>query len=131
MLGTVLLTGFLSVSALQVAAAAPATVLQYSNPAARLTESQKVTQLINYIRNLEGAAFIRNGTEYTCKAAADHLQAKWRKHRTRVRTAGNFIEALASASGMTGEPYLIRFPDGTVVETKQVLLQELKRLEQL
>ncbi|GAB3537419.1 hypothetical protein GCM10027443_30360 [Pontibacter brevis] len=127
MLGTAFLAALLLV---QEDPKTTATGTSYSNSDAMLTEAQKVERLILFIRGLEGAIFIRNGSEHNCQQAADHLQAKWRKHMSKIRTARDFIEALASASGITGEPYKIRFPDGTVVGTKEVLMQELRRLEQ-
>lgn len=98
---------------------------------AGLTESQKVERLIQFVRGMKGATFIRNGSEHTCKEAADHLQSKWEKHKNQVKSAENFIEEIASRSGMTGQDYLIRFADGTEVTTNEVLTKELKRLEQL
>ncbi|GAB3201673.1 hypothetical protein ABID22_001414 [Pontibacter aydingkolensis] len=98
---------------------------------AGLTEVEKVDRLIQFVRGLEGATFIRNGSEHTCKQAADHLQAKWLKHKDKISSAREFIELLASKSGFSGEPYKIRFKDGTVQTTGFVLSQELKRLENL
>lgn len=125
MLGMALMAGLLSVGAATPAAVAPGSSLDDA-----LSESQKVDSLLQFIRGLEGAIFIRNGAEHGCGEAANHLQAKWKKHKGEIRTAEEFIESLASASGMTGEAYKIRFPDGTTVTTKEVLMQELKRLEQ-
>ena len=92
-----------------------------------LSEEQKVDRLITYIRTLEGATFIRNSSEYKPEQAASHLQSKWRKHSSRVKTAEGFIMQLASESS-SGTPYTIRFKDGTVHTTREVLLQELQRI---
>ncbi len=97
---------------------------------ASLSESQKVQQLINCVRNMKEATFIRNGSSYTCQQAADHLQAKWEKHQQEVKTATNFIDALASKSGMSGKPYQIRFADGRTVNCSEVLHQELAKMKQ-
>lgn len=97
----------------------------------KLTESQKVEQLILYIRTMKGATFIRNGSEHSCKEAADHLQSKWNKHKKDISSAREFIEVLATKSGMSGEAYKIKFKDGTVKNTNDVLMKELKRLESL
>ena len=128
MVGTALLAGLLAVQ--ENAKATPAAVAIYGNPGAALSESQKVERLISFIRSLEGATFIRNGTEHNCQEAADHLLAKWKKHMNEIHSAEDFIAELASASGMTGKDYQIRYADGTVVPTKEVLMRELKRLEQ-
>ena len=127
MLGAALLAGLMSVAD---GAATPAAVPTYGSHADGLTESQKVERLIGYLRSLDGAVFIRNGSEHSNTEAADHLQAKWEKHKNEVHTAMEFIEDLASASGITGVDYTIRFPDGTVRTTREVLTEELKRLEQ-
>lgn len=129
MLGTVLLTTFLYAQATPEGAANTLEAM-CSSTVAELTEAQKVERLINYVRGLEGATFIRNGTEHNCQEAAGHLQAKWEKHKDKVGSAKDFITELASASGMTGETYKIKFADGTIVETKEVLMKELERIEQ-
>ncbi|WP_299825328.1 DUF5329 family protein [uncultured Pontibacter sp.] len=97
--------------------------------AAELTESQKVERLILFIKSLKDATFVRNGSEHTCEQAAEHLQSKWEKHRNKIQSARAFIEDLASKSGLSGQPYLIRFKDGTELTTNAVLNQELERLE--
>jgi hypothetical protein len=94
-----------------------------------LTESQKVERLIQYIRSLKNATFIRNGSEHTCSEAAKHLQSKWEKHKDDIKSAKGFIEEIASRSGLSGQDYKVRFADGTVLTTNEVLLKELKRLE--
>lgn len=124
MLGVALAAGLLTVQ--ETAAQSPPPAASTTAP---LTETQKVDRLIQYIRSLE-AAYIRNGSEHTCQEAADHLQAKWAKHRSRISSAEEFIERLASESSMTGEPYLIRYADGKTATTEDVLRRELSRLEQ-
>lgn len=93
-----------------------------------LTEEQKVEKLIDYIRTLEGATFIRNNSEYKPEKAADHLASKWQKHGARVKTAENFVQKLASESS-NGTPYSIRFADGSVQTTRELLLQALRQLD--
>ncbi|RIJ36916.1 DUF5329 family protein [Pontibacter oryzae] len=95
----------------------------------KYTEEQKVNYLIQYIAKMENATFIRNGSEHTCKQAAEHLESKWEKHKDDVKTANGFVEELASRSGLTGEPYKIRFADGTTKTTNQVLLKALQQLQ--
>lgn len=128
MLGMSLLSGIFCA---ERAAATPAKVAAYSDTTNELTEAQKVERLLAYLRGLEGAVFIRNGSEHSNTEAAKHLQAKWEKHKDKIGSAVEFIEKLASASGLTGEDYTIRLPDGTVLTTREVLMQELKRLDQV
>lgn len=129
MAGVVLVLGF---SAINPAVAQQDTshTSQSENNAAKLSESQKVQQLIDWIRNLKGATFIRNGSAYDSQKAADHLQAKWEKHQDEVKTAKGFIEELASKSGTSGKDYLIRFADGKTVTSGEALHEQLQRIEQ-
>ncbi len=94
-----------------------------------LTESDKIGQLITEVRNMEGATFIRNGSEHSCQEAADHLQAKWEKHGSKIKTADDFIVHLATKSSMSGEMYKIRFTDGREVNTADILRERLLQLK--
>ena len=92
-----------------------------------MSEDQKVQQLIEYIRTLEGATFIRNESEYAPEKAAEHLYSKWKKHASKIKTAEGFVTELASQSS-SGTPYSIRFADGTTSTTRDVLLRRLSTL---
>lgn len=96
---------------------------------APMPEAQKIEALIQAVASLEGAVFIRNGTEHAPKAAADHLRLKWRNAGRRVKTAPDFIRYCASESSLSGQPYEIRFQDGRTVLARDWLWTELKRLE--
>jgi hypothetical protein len=93
------------------------------------TEAQKIEALIQAVADLDGAAFIRNGSEYPAKAAADHLRLKWRNAGKRVKTAPDFIRYCASESSLSGKPYEIRLKDGRTVLSRDWLWTELKRME--
>ena len=93
-----------------------------------LTEEEKVSHLINYVRTLQGSTFIRNGKEYEPGKAADHLQSKYNKHKKRVKTAHDFVDKLATFS-KTKEPYQIRLADGQTIPCGELLNIELKRIE--
>ena len=95
----------------------------------KLTEDQKINHLIKYVADLEGATFIRNGESYAAKDAAEHLQMKRRKAGSRVTTAREFIDGLASESYISGKPYQIKMKDGKVYSSRDVLLKELTRFE--
>jgi|HubBroStandDraft_1064217.scaffolds.fasta_scaffold03358_19 hypothetical protein len=88
-------------------------------------EGQKIAYLIASIETLQDAQFIRNGTAYNAKAAADQLRLKLRMAGSRVLTADDFIRLCASASSVSGIPYQIRFPDGRVVSSEAYLRQKL------
>jgi hypothetical protein len=92
-------------------------------------EGRRIDYLIASIETLQGAQFIRNGTAYNAKAAADHLRLKLRVAGSRVVTADDFIRLCASASSVSGIPYQIRFTDGRVVSSEAYLRQKLAEFE--
>lgn len=93
------------------------------------SEASKIAALIDGIRGMKGARFIRNGREYPPGEAADHLAMKCRKAGDRVKTARQFIEFVASRSYLSGEEYLIRLPGGKVVPSRDVLEKMLREIE--
>jgi len=93
------------------------------------TEPQKIEALILAVENLQGARFIRNGTEYDCKAAGSHLRLKLRNAGKHVQTAGDFIRLCATKSSMSDKPYEIRLPDGRTVSSSDWFWTELKKLD--
>jgi hypothetical protein len=86
------------------------------------TEAQRIDYLIAAIESMGTAQFIRNGTAYDAKAAADHLRLKRRMAGSSCKSAEDFIRYCASQSSTSGKPYEIRLPDATVV-TAAVFLQ--------
>ena len=97
--------------------------------AAPISEPQKIEMLLSSIGRLQGAVFIRNGSEYTAAQAAEHLRYKWNKAGDRVKTAEDFIVLCATKSSMSGLAYRIRFADGTTLDSAVFLEQQLKRLD--
>ena len=98
-------------------------------PLPRLTEQQKIQALISSIETLKGAVFIRNGSEYDGKKAADHMRAKLKYAGDKIKTAEEFIDELASKSSMSGKPYQIRYADGRTVNSADYFHAELRKLE--
>jgi hypothetical protein len=92
-------------------------------------ETQKIEALIQDVRDLKDATFIRNGSSYNSKSAAIFLRRKWQANQSEVKTARDFIDKVASFSGTSGKPYLIRFEDGTEIHSREFLLARLKMLE--
>lgn len=88
-------------------------------------EGRKIDFLIASVETLQGARFIRNGTSYDAKAAADHLRLKLRMAGSRVATAEDFIRLCGTASSVSGTAYQIRFSDGRVVSSEAYLRQKL------
>jgi hypothetical protein len=68
--------------------------------------------------------FIRNGSEYAGKAAADHMRSKLKHAGDAVRTFEDFVEKIATKSSMSGKPYLVKFKDGSTVELAKWLREK-------
>jgi hypothetical protein len=92
-------------------------------------ETQKIQALIQDVRDLKDATFIRNGSTYNSKSAAIFLRRKWQANQSEVKTARDFIDKVATFSGTSGKPYLIRFKDGKEIHSRDFLLARLKTLE--
>jgi len=91
-------------------------------------EKAKIEALISHIQGLEGATFIRNGSDYSAANAAKFLRAKWERNDKEIKTAKDFIAKAASISGTSGKPYLIRFKDGKETPCGDYLTAQLKKL---
>jgi hypothetical protein len=116
----------------QVASAQTAAKAATPKPATKaVSEEEKINRLIKYVAELQGATFIRNGDEYPAKDAAAHLQMKRKKAGSRVKTAREFIDGLASESYLSGEAYQIRLKDGKTYKSRDVLMKELQRIEKM
>ena len=94
-----------------------------------LSDEQKIEALIASVAGLRGAVFIRNGSEYDGKAAADHLRTKREKAGSGVKTPDDFIRLCGSVSSMSGRPYEIRYADGRVETSEAFLRARLVELE--
>jgi hypothetical protein len=92
-------------------------------------ETQKIEALIKRVGELKDAKFVRNGSTYGPTTAVFFLRAKWEANNAEIRTAWEFIDKIASASGTSGKPYLIRFQDGREINSRDFLIAELNKLE--
>jgi hypothetical protein len=92
-------------------------------------ERQKIESLIKQVGELKDATFIRNGSTHDVSTAVRFLRGKWEVNDADVKTAKDFIDKVASASGTSGKPYLIRFKDGRQTRSRDFLLAELRKLE--
>lgn len=97
--------------------------------AAALTETEKIEALLASIAAMKDAKFIRNGDAHDAQAAADHLRGKWRSAGSRITTAEQFIDGVASKSSLSGEAYKIRRADGTEVLAGEFLHAKLAEIE--
>jgi hypothetical protein len=93
------------------------------------TEKQKIETLIKQVEELKDATFIRNGSSYSAANAVTFLRRKWEANDSHVKTARDFIDKVASFSGTSGKPYLIRLKAGKEVKSQDFLLAELKKIE--
>jgi hypothetical protein len=92
-------------------------------------EKQKVEALIKYVGEMSDAQFMRNDNIYDAKTAAIFLRRKWQANDSEVKTAHDFIDKIATISGTSGKPYVIRFKDGREVKSRDILLAELNKIE--
>src|SRR4249919_2714273 len=129
-IGAALLTSSAVIAEPNTPPPTPAPPRQGNSTPAHLTEAAKIQALISSIEQLKGAVFIRNGTEYDGAKAAAHLRKKLDYAGSRVKTAEQFIDVLATGSSMSGKPYKIRFADGHSVDSAVYFREQLKRLEE-
>jgi len=92
-------------------------------------EMQKIEALIKQVSDLKEANFIRNDSTYEVSSALRLLHGKWDANAAEIKTARDFIDKIASVSGTSGKPYLIRFKDGREITSREYLLTELQKLE--
>ena len=93
------------------------------------SEKQKIETLIKQVADLKDAKFVRNGSAYNADSAAFFLRRKWEANESVVKTARDFIDKVASFSGTSGKPYVIRFKDGGEMKSRDFLLSQLKKLD--
>lgn len=91
-------------------------------------EKQKIEFLIIQVGELKDAKFVRNGSTYEPKTAVRFLRGKWDANKAQVNSARDFIDKVASMSGTSGKPYLIRFNDGKEIFSREFLLAALKKI---
>jgi len=93
-------------------------------------EKEKIEALIERVGQLKDVKIIRNGWSYEPATAARFLRGKWVANDAEIKTARDFIDKVASISGTSGKPYLIRFKDGRELPSREFLLAELRTIEQ-
>jgi uncharacterized protein YjhX (UPF0386 family) len=92
-------------------------------------EKQKIELLIKQVAQSGEIKFVRNGSVYSAGTAAMFLRLKWHANDAAVKTARDFINKVASFSGTSGQPYLIRMQDGTEMKSRDFLLAALQKIE--
>jgi hypothetical protein len=89
---------------------------------------ETIEKLLRAVEGSEGVVFIRNSEEYSAKEAADHLRMKWKSAGGDITTAEEFIDQIATKSSISNEPYRVRKPDGTEVESSAYLHEKLREI---
>ena len=104
---------------------APAIVAAPLPPAAR-------AEVDGLLSRLEASAceFGRNGSWYPATEAKAHLLRKlaYLEDKGLVQTADQFIERAASASSMSGEPYLVKCGNDPAVKSDAWLASQLRAM---
>ncbi|MEO6163660.1 MAG: DUF5329 family protein [Candidatus Binatia bacterium] len=114
------------VVALVVFLTAPSFLQAQSLPTA---EKQKIETLIKQVGDLKDAKFVRNGSAYEPATAVRFLRGKWDANKAEVKSVRDFIDKVATKSGTSGKPYLMRFNDGKDITSREFLLAELRKIE--
>lgn len=99
----------------------------FASLASAATPKTEIEGLLAYLKGLEGAVFIRNGSEHSASEAEAHLRLKWERQADKIATAEDFIALCATRSSMSGERYRIRFQDGTTRFSGEVFTEQLHR----
>ena len=92
-------------------------------------EQARIDRLIDFVESRKDVIFIRNGKDYSCEDAANFMRGKMKMMGEHVSTAQHFIDQIASKSSTTGQPYLVRFPDGKSQPVAKFLGDELQRMD--
>ena len=71
-------------------------------------EKQKIEALIKQVGDLKDAKFVRNGSTYEPATAVRFLRGKWDANKADVKSVRDFIDKVATKSGTSGKPYLMR-----------------------
>lgn len=92
-------------------------------------EDARIEALLKHVASLDGATFVRNGSEHDATKAADHLRMKLGKAGERVKTAEQFIDGIATKSSFSGKAYRIRFKDGAEKDSGPYLHAQLDKID--
>ena len=69
-------------------------------------EEGEIDYLLSFIGG-SGCTFIRNGNAYSGEKAREHLAYKYGRVKSKIKGAEEFIDHIASASSISGRPYLV------------------------
>ncbi|MDR2198858.1 MAG: DUF5329 family protein [Deltaproteobacteria bacterium] len=89
-------------------------------------ELKRVDALLSLLSSRTDVTFVRNEKEYPVDKAVSHLRSKLKRAGSRIKTAEEFVDHLASKSSMSGKPYQVILPGGEKVDAG-VFFHELLR----
>jgi hypothetical protein len=92
-------------------------------------EDERIAYLISSVAAMSDAQFLRNGTHYDARAAAEHLRMKLGLAGSHVQSAEDFIRYCATSSSVSGRPYQIRLADGQIVPAAEFLRTKLAQFD--
>jgi hypothetical protein len=70
---------------------------------------REIRHLVEFV-SASGCTFIRNGDAHDSKSAAEHLLMKYQRAQSRLKTAEQFIDAVATRSYLSGREYRVQCP---------------------
>jgi hypothetical protein len=71
-------------------------------------ENQKIEKILIELNSKTSLIFIRNGKEYNSEDAVAHLKRKLKNVASKINSAEEFIDNVASTSSWSGEAYLYK-----------------------
>lgn len=95
------------------------------SPAARAEIDELMSKL-----EVSGCEFSRSGSWYSGTEAKAHLlrKLKYLEDKGMVQSTEQFIALAASASSMTGQPYLVRCGNAAPVQSETWLLSQMRAM---
>jgi hypothetical protein len=85
---------------------------------------REIRHLLDFV-SVSGCTFIRNGDPHAAKDAAEHLLMKYERAQSRLKTAEQFIDKVASGSYLTGREYRVQCAGRAEMATAEWLRAEL------
>ena len=75
-----------------------------------VTQAATTDEDVNYLLEHtaeSGCTFVRDGVRHDAAEAAAHLRAQYAQDRSHIRSAEQFIDRMASADSLNGQPYVV------------------------
>ncbi len=85
---------------------------------------REIRHLLDFVSSSD-CTFIRNGDPHPSKDAAEHLLMKYERAQSRLETAEQFIDKVASGSYLTGREYRVQCSGRAEMATADWLRAEL------